>query len=147
MSESTNGMRLAPNANQRNSLFSPLGRNRMTTAESAGTNKMSERRCSVMKFIMYSLSQHEEIECCADDNEDHQCKHQILLDTSGLDAAQLAAKPVCDISRTITKETIDDGQVKVIPDRGAQSLCCRSKDVQDAIDHTLVHELVNNILC
>src|SRR5512138_968973 len=106
MSESTNGMRLAPNANQRNSLFSPLGRNRMTTAESAGTNKMRERRCSVMKFIMYSLSQHEEIECCADDNEDHQCKHQILLDTTCLDRAQTFAKTVGYIRRAITDQSV-----------------------------------------
>src|SRR5215211_7759012 len=91
------GTRLAPRANQRKSLFSPLGRNNMITAARAGTNRISERRCSVMKFIMDSLSQHEVIERRANDNENQQCEHEILLDTSSLDAAQFVAKPVGNI--------------------------------------------------
>ena len=43
-SERMNGMRLAPSASQRNSGFSPAGRNNMMTAAMAGMNKMSERR-------------------------------------------------------------------------------------------------------
>src|SRR5262245_57589973 len=84
-SESASGIRLAPKANQRKSLFSPLGRNNKITAEIVGMNRIRRRRLSVMKFIMYSLCQQEEIKHYADNNESRQCKHQVLLDAPGLD--------------------------------------------------------------
>src|SRR5512134_1801937 len=99
-----------------------------------------------MKFITYSLSQLEEIEYRTDGNEHYQRQHEILLDAPGLDSPQFAAKTVRDICRTVAKETIDDGQVKVIADEGTEPICYWSKDMQNTVDHALVHKLVDHIL-
>jgi len=40
-----------------------------------------------MKFIMVSLSQHEEIEHRTDCNKDNQGEHEVLLDATGLSCA------------------------------------------------------------
>jgi hypothetical protein len=75
-----------------------------------------------MKFIMYSLSQQEEIERRADSDEDNEREHEILLDAPSLNCAQFTAKPVCHICRAITKEAVDDRQVKFITDEGADTI-------------------------
>src|SRR5215211_1013681 len=98
-----------------------------------------------MKFIIDSLSQQEEIKYRTDGNEHHQRQHKILLDAPGLDSPQFSAKPICDICGTVTEEAIDDGQVKVIADEGTKPICGRTEDVQNAVDHALVHEFVNNV--
>src|SRR5512138_3165664 len=141
-SESASGMRLATSANQRNSLFSPFGRNKRTSAASVGTNRMSKRRWS----IAYSLSQHEEIEHSTDGNEHNERQHQILLDASGLDEAQLAANPLGDSCRAIADEAIDDRQVEIISNGGTDPTRGWTEDVQEAVDHALVQELVDDVL-
>src|SRR5215204_6625066 len=100
-----------------------------------------------MKFITYSLSQQEEIENSADSDEHHQRQHEILLDSSCLDSPQFGAKPIRDICGTIAKEAIDDGQIKVIADNGPEPVCGRTEDMENPVDHALVYELINNILC
>ena len=100
-----------------------------------------------MKFIMYSLSQHEEIECRANDNEDHQCEYEILLDTAGLDDAHSFTRAVRDLCRAVAKEAIDHGQVEFIADEGTKRVSYRTKAVQYAIDDALVDKLVDHILC
>src|SRR5215213_3596527 len=100
-----------------------------------------------MKFITYSLSQQEEIQNRADGNEHHQRQHEILLDASCLDGPQFAAKPVRDIGGTVTEKAIDDRQIKVITDERTQPVGGGTEDVQDAVDHALVQEPVNDVLC
>src|SRR6476646_3349693 len=100
-----------------------------------------------MKFIMYSLCQHEEIDCRADDNEDHQCKHQILLDTSRLDSTQPLPGTIGNICRAIAKETVDHRQIKFVADDRTQTLRGWSKDVQEAVDQAFIEPLVNKSFC
>src|SRR5215212_3742395 len=99
-----------------------------------------------MKFITYSLSQQEEIQNRTDGNEHHQRQHEIVLDASCLDGPQFAAKPVRDICGTVTEEAIDDRQIKVITDERTQPVGGGAEDVQDAIDHALIEELVDDVL-
>src|SRR5918996_2821655 len=98
-----------------------------------------------MKFIVDSLSQQEEIENSTDGNEHHQRQQHILLDASCLNYSQSFPGPVCDLCGTIPEEAIDDGQIKVIADECTKPICERTEDMQDAVDHTLIHELVNDI--
>src|SRR5690349_9134180 len=98
-----------------------------------------------MKFITYSLSQQEKIEHCADGNKHYQGQHQILLDTTGLDSSQFSAKPISHVCGAIAKEAIDDRQIEIITDKCTQTLCCWTKDMQDAINDSLIYKLVNNI--
>ena len=98
-----------------------------------------------MKSIRVSLSQHEEIQRCADYQEDDQRQHEILLDTAGLNDTQSAAKPVGDIRRAIADESVDDRQIDVVAHRIANPLCAWTKQMQDAIDHTLIHEPVHHV--
>src|SRR4030095_6211050 len=99
-----------------------------------------------MKSIMVSLRQHEE-QHRADGNKHDQREHEILLDTTGLNSAQFTARPIGGIGRAIAKETINDWQVKIVAYRVAKPLCARTEEVQDAINHAQIHELVNDILC
>src|SRR5918993_1099028 len=98
-----------------------------------------------MKFITYSLSHKEEIKNCANGNEHHQRQHQIMLDASSLNDPQLVARSICDLRRAVAEEAIDNGQVEIIADDGAQPVGCRSEDVQDAVDHALIHELIDDV--
>src|SRR5512134_1889196 len=99
-----------------------------------------------MKSIMGSLSQHEEVQRRADRQEHDQGKHEILLDSTGLNDAQFAAKPVGGISRAIANEAIDDRQVELIADSIANALRAGSEQMQDAIDQPLIQQLVDDIL-
>src|SRR6266508_5963372 len=99
-----------------------------------------------MKFIRHSLSQHEEIEHRADGNKHHQRKHEVLLDASCLDRTQFPTKPVGHVSRAITEEAIDDRQIDIIANEGTKSVCKRTEDVQDAVNHALIHKFVDDIL-
>src|SRR5689334_5926095 len=92
-----------------------------------------------MKFIMYSLSQQEEIERRADNDEDHEREHEILLDTTCLNSPQFTTKPVCHICSAIAEETVDDRQVKFCADEGAKSASSGTEDVQDAINEAFIH--------
>ena len=92
---------------------------------------------------MYSLSQQEEVEDRADDDENHQCEHEVLLDTSGLDDAQAFASTERDVRRAVAEEAIDNRQVKIIADDGADALRDGTEAVQEAIDQALVHPLVD----
>src|SRR6185436_7829768 len=92
-----------------------------------------------------SLSQHE-VQHCADADEHHQREHKILLNTACLNGAQLAAKPVGCIRRTVTEEAVDDRQIEVISNRGTNTLCARPEEMQDAVDDALIQELVNDVL-
>src|SRR5687768_17207051 len=100
-----------------------------------------------MKFINGSLSKQEIIKHSTDGNKRHQCIHEILLDAPGLNCAQLAAKPICDICCAITKESIDHRQVKILANGGANSVSDRVKDMQGAIDQALIHPFVDEGFC
>src|SRR5215207_559933 len=97
MSERIKGIRLAAKANQRKSLFSSFGRKSIASPARAGKKRISESRCVSMKFINDSLSKQEIIKHSANGDERYQCIHEILLDAPGLNCAQLAAKPICDV--------------------------------------------------
>src|SRR6188474_1860639 len=96
-----------------------------------------------MKFINGSLSKQEIIKRGANGNKCHQRIHKILLDAPGLNSAQFASKPVCDICRTIAKESIDNGQVKVVTDEGTKPIRNRIKDMQDTVNQAQVHPFVD----
>src|SRR5215216_1264487 len=100
-----------------------------------------------MKFIMDSLSHQEEIQSRTNGNKHHQCQHEILLDASRLDDPQPISRPVSDFCRTVAEEAIDDGQIEVIADAETNPIRERAEDVQNAIDHALVQELVDDIFC
>src|SRR6266498_4913444 len=89
------------------------------------------------------LSQQEEVEYRANGDEDYQRKHEILLDTSRLDGTQLFSNTVCHIRRAIAEEAIDNWQIKIVADRRTQSLCYRSEAMQETIDQTLIHPLID----
>src|SRR5215208_2596348 len=105
-----------------------------------------------MKFITYSLSQHSEVsevevQRRANYRKYYQRKHKILLDAPSLDSTQFTTKPVRHICRAIAEKAIDNRQIKVIADGRTQPVCNGTEAMQNTIDHALIQELINDILC
>src|SRR5687767_13539557 len=98
-----------------------------------------------MKSIC-ALCQKEIVQQPAHDEEQHEGEDQIMLNATGLDRAQLHTAPPGQVSRTITKEFVDHRDIEIIAHDRTQALCCRAEEVQNAVDQTQVHELVDDVL-
>src|SRR5687767_5449550 len=69
-----------------------------------------------------------------------------MLDAPRLNGTQFDAAPPGQVSRTVAEEFVDHRNIEMITDDRAKAMCGRAKEMQDAVDQSLIHEFVHNIL-
>ncbi len=69
-----------------------------------------------------------------------------MLDAPRLNDAQFLAGEIGDICRAVAEESVDEGQVEVIADGVADALRAGTEEMQDTVNETLVHDLVDGFI-